>query len=235
VAFDEVSIFDAARIPLPDWATPVVSGELEGENIPLLFRGEVAGRRVAVLAFDLRHSDLPLQVAFPLLCANLVDWLAPGARGSVPQTVAPGTSLSFSAPDGKTTAQVTRPDGTQVRVAAQNNQFVFADTDQLGEYRVIFGEDTDAAAREALFTVNLFSPQESSLKPADNLPNLAAQVEQAGGGALRAMREWWRPLAFLALGLLVGEWFVYHRAALSRLRDQFLRSPKPQAKNKGYL
>lgn len=230
VSFEEVSIFDAARISLPDWATPVVSGELEGENIPLLFRGEVSGRRMAVLAFDLRHSDLPLQVAFPLLCANLVDWLAPGARGSVPQSVAPGESLTFTAPDGKTSAQVTRPDGTPVQVTAQNGQFVFANTDQLGEYVIQFrGDDSDQASPEARFTVNLFSPQESSLEPADNLPNLSAQVEQAGGGALRAMREWWRPLAFLALGLLFGEWLVYHRAALARLRDTLLPQKRQPA------
>jgi len=223
VAFEEVSIFDAARISLPDWATPVVSGELEGENIPLLFRGEVSGRRMAVLAFDLRHSDLPLQVAFPLLCANLVDWLAPGARGSVPQSVTPGESLTFTAPDGEASAQVTRPDGTPVQVTAQNGQFVFADTGQLGEYVIRFvGGDAGQATPEARFTVNLFSPQESSLEPADNLPNLSAQVEQADGDALRAMREWWRPLAFLALGLLFGEWLVYHRAALARLRDSLL-------------
>jgi hypothetical protein len=33
------------------------------------------------------------------------------------------------------------------------------------------------------------------------------------------MREYWRILAFLALGLLVGEWLVYQRAALARIKD----------------
>ncbi len=37
------------------------------------------------------------------------------------------------------------------------------------------------------------------------------------------MREWWRPLALLALGLLTGEWLVYQRAALVRLRDMIIR------------
>ena len=32
-----------------------------------------------------------------------------------------------------------------------------------------------------------------------------------------ARREWWRALAFLALGLFVAEWLVYHRAAVARL------------------
>ncbi len=147
VSFNDISILDAVRIPLPDWATPVVAGDLPsttgsstaaGENIPLLFRGEVNGRRIAVLAFDIRHSDLPLQVAFPLLWANLVDWLAPGARSPIPAQIAPGESLTFNAPQstqnssGQASANITRPDGSIVPIQAENGRFVFTDTSRLG-------------------------------------------------------------------------------------------------------
>ena len=37
------------------------------------------GRRIVVLAFDLHQSDLPLQVAFPLLISNIIGYLAPGS------------------------------------------------------------------------------------------------------------------------------------------------------------
>lgn len=222
LAFDQVNILDAVRIPLPDWATPVVSGELKDGNTPLIFRGEVAGRRIAVIAFDLRHSDLPLQVAFPLLWSNLVDWLAPGARSPLPTQAAPGESLAFDAPDGSTSATVTCPEGPVILLTAESGRFLFTGTHQLGVYRVSFPPAGSSVGREASFAVNLFSPQESSLKPADALPNLAAQPGQVTGGQ-RAQREWWRPLAFLALGLLVGEWLVYQRAALAHLRDFLLR------------
>ena len=49
------------------------------------------------------------------------------------------------------------------------------------------------------------------------------QAGQAGAAAQTAMREWWRPLALLALGLLTGEWLVYQRAALGRLPDVAMR------------
>jgi Ca-activated chloride channel homolog len=239
VSFSEISILDAVQIPLPDWATPVVSGDLpSGENTPLIFRGEVNGRRIAVLAFDLRHSDLPLQVAFPLLWSNLVDWLAPGARSPIPTQVAPGENLSFSAPasaqstngtenngtNDTPAATVTRPDGSTVPLQPENGRFLFADTSQLGVYQVNFsGPSGSAHLRTASFAVNLFSPQESTLKPADNLPGLESQSAQTGTVPQKAMREWWRPLALLALGLLTGEWLVYQRAALARLRDLLLR------------
>ena len=78
VSLADINVWNAVDIPLPDWALPVIGGDLkDGGSIPVLVRGEVDGRRVAVLAFDLRHSDLQLNVAFPLLWANLVDWLAP--------------------------------------------------------------------------------------------------------------------------------------------------------------
>jgi hypothetical protein len=71
----------------------------------------------------------------------------------------------------------------------------------------------------------LFSPKESNLKPADNLPGVEAENTQSGAIPQRAMREWWRPLVLLALGLLTGEWLVYQRSALSRIRDAVLRRP----------
>jgi Ca-activated chloride channel homolog len=218
ISLADVSVLDAVRIPLPEWATPVVAGDLEGENIPLIFRGEVDGRRIAVLAFDLRHSDLPLQVAFPLLWANLIDWLAPGAGSAVPAQANPGEALTINAPEGAQTAAVTLPDRSTVRLQADNGRFLFTNTHQLGLYRLSFPQ-TNGAGREAAFTVNLFSVLESDLDPADNLPGIAMQGAQAGTGTQQAMREWWRPLAMLALGLLVGEWLVYHRGALVRLRD----------------
>jgi hypothetical protein len=88
ISLTEVGVLDAVRISLPPWARPVILGDLNGDTTPLLFAGEVDDRRVAVLTFDLRRSDLPLQVAFPLLLANLTDWLAPGGGTDLPTQVA---------------------------------------------------------------------------------------------------------------------------------------------------
>jgi hypothetical protein len=226
LAFEEVAIQDAVQIPLPDWATPVLAGDISDGNTPLLFRGEVNGRRIAVLAFDLQHSDLPLQVAFPLLTANLIDWLAPGARSVVPPLAAPGEALSFPSVEGARAAAVTRPDGTTVQIEADAGRFFLRDTDQLGVYTIRFDAPTGATAglegNEAAFAVNLFSPQESYTDPADNLTGVQAADGATGEAGMRSMREWWRPLALLALGLLTGEWLVYQRAALARLRDAAL-------------
>ncbi len=231
VSLSGVSVMDAISISLPDWAFPVIAGDTSDGSIPLLLRGEVSGRRVAVLAFDLHHSDLPLNVAFPLLWANMIDWLAPGTHSEIPVQVAPGEGLSFTAPNGAQSGQVTRPDGSIVQIQAESGRFVFADTTQLGLYQVRF-EGSDATERRAAFIVNLFSPQESSLRPADSLFGLENLNDQNGSGTQQGQREWWRPLALLALGLLMGEWLVYQRAAFARLRDLFLRRLSPEAARK---
>jgi hypothetical protein len=172
---------------------------------------------VAILSFALYNSDLPLNVAFPLLMANLVEWLAPGAATPAPAALAAGENLSFSVPDGVQSASVTRPDGSTVSLDAENGRFTFNDTTQLGLYNLSW---QGASATQSMpFTVNLFSPQESNLKPADNLPGLESAGGANGNLAQAGQREWWRPLAYLALGVLLGEWLVYQRAALARLRD----------------
>jgi hypothetical protein len=37
---------------------------------------DAGGQRIAALSFDVADSDLPLRVAFPLLMANTIHWLA---------------------------------------------------------------------------------------------------------------------------------------------------------------
>ena len=49
------------------------------KGAPLLYSGVRAGLPTAVLAFEPRQSDLPLQVAFPILLANLTGELLGGS------------------------------------------------------------------------------------------------------------------------------------------------------------
>jgi Ca-activated chloride channel family protein len=227
VSLAEASLLDAVRIPLPDWAQLVVTGDLSAQDTqpgaegstPLIFRGQVDGRRLVVFAFDLRHSDLPLTVAFPILWANTIQWLAPGSAGEVPLQITPGESLTFNVPPEIEAVRVTRPDGATSRLAAQSGRVTLAQTDDLGLYQVQWGDDQGFR-----LAVNLFLPQESDLKPADNLPGLGQDEAQAGLAPQQARREWWRWLALAALVILTGEWLVYQRSALVRLRDTLMNT-----------
>jgi Ca-activated chloride channel family protein len=225
VDVSEANVLQAARMPLPAWARPIIVGDSSGDTAPLLFAGEVDGRRVAVLAFDLHSSDLPLQVAFPVLLANLTGWLAPGGGGELPGQVSPGAPVSLSLPPEVESATLTRPDGSTIQLAPKGGGAVFADTGQLGVYRLAWQlpQGTNDEPVERRFAVNLFSPQESDVRPADELALVGGETASQSQAAQQTRREWWRPLALMALILLVAEWLVYQRAALFRLWGQARR------------
>ncbi|MFN2226678.1 MAG: VWA domain-containing protein, partial [Anaerolineae bacterium] len=211
-----IGVMEAVRIPLPAWARPIIEGDVGGETVPLLFAGEPGGRRVVVLAFDLHRSDLPLQVAFPLLLSNLAGWLAPTGGLDLPAQVAPGSAVGLALPPDVAEATLTRPDGSTLRLVPEGGRALLDDTAALGPYRLSW-----AGQEQAGFAVNLFAPLESDLKPAETLPLPGLDAEGAKGAeAQRAQREWWRHLAWLALILLLAEWLVYHRAALVTLRQK---------------
>jgi Ca-activated chloride channel family protein len=206
----------AAHLNLPTWGRPVVvASSFSGRDVPLLIVGEVDARRLAVLAFDLRQSDLPLRVAFPMLVANLMGFLAPGTAGTLPETVVPGQPVAIPLPAQASAAVVTRPDGTNERLAAEDGGVLLADTVTTGIYRVDWEmEEGGEKWHLGRFGVNVFSPLESNIAPR---PSLAAG--ETRGQAIVAERpvrqEWWRWLAWAALALLIVEWLVQYRGALA--------------------
>ena len=135
VDLSTVHIADATQIALPDWARTVIPGPAKA---PLLYSGERAGLPTAVIAFDPRHSDLPLQVAFPILLSNLAGELMGGGAGPA-GAVVPGTVVELAIPSGATGVHVVGPDGVAQDLAAGTTDatsVTFASTQQLGVYTV---------------------------------------------------------------------------------------------------
>jgi hypothetical protein len=217
ISLADVNILDGIEIPLPGYAEPVIISASEGtqKGRPLLFVGESGGRRLVVLAFSLQHSDLPLQVAFPLLIANLIHWLAPDQLYNIPTQSEPGSAVSINLPlniSDPGTPQVvtfTRPDGQKIEQQARDGRVIFSDTSQTGVYTVKINESTTKK-----FVVNLFSAQESEIKPVNVAPASSIDSQGVNGSAQSSRQEWWRIFAFLALVLLTLEWVVYHRSSL---------------------
>ncbi len=130
-----VHIGEAVKLELPAWARPVIPGP---GTAPLLYAGSLAGRPAAVLAFEPRRSDLPLQVAFPVLLANLAGELLGGSE--TPQdAIAPGAPVTLAIPAGAIGVRVERPDGSADELIAPTGSapsVTFARTDLLGVYTV---------------------------------------------------------------------------------------------------
>ena len=155
VDLSTLHVAEAQTLELPGWARAVIPGGGKG---PLLYSGTLDGRPAAVLAFLPRQSDLPLQVAFPILLANLTGELLGGSQTPA-DAVAPGTPVTLAIPADATGVKVTLPDGTSEDLPAPSTgagSVVFARTDALGVYSVTpigvsagAGSSPSAAASDA--------------------------------------------------------------------------------------
>ncbi|MEA2519017.1 MAG: hypothetical protein QOF49_1097, partial [Chloroflexota bacterium] len=126
-------IVEAKQLALPAWARAVIPGP---KGAPLLYSGIRAGLATAVLAFEPRQSDLPLQVAFPILLANLTGELLGGSAAPT-NAIKPGEPVVLSVPNGMAGLHVVAPDGRSVDLipgAASGPSVTYAATDQLGVY-----------------------------------------------------------------------------------------------------
>ena len=102
-----------SKLAPPSWARTIVPGP---RGAPLLYAGTRDGINAAVLAFEPRRSDLPLQVAFPILLANLTGELL-GASTAPTEAVEPGTpGRARASPSGAVGLTVTRPDGASTEL-----------------------------------------------------------------------------------------------------------------------
>jgi len=179
---------------------------------PLFFVAERPAGRLAVLTFDLRDSDLPLQIAFPILTANLVDWLMPRGRADLPSAVRAGEAVPIQPAPETTRLWVTAPDGARYELpVSEHRQPVFAATDRLGIYTVEQeGQFAQTAPSLAYFAVNLFDPAESDIAPQNVIQVGRAAVSAIDQKEAQGRHEFWPWLALAALLVLGIEWWAYY-------------------------
>jgi Ca-activated chloride channel family protein len=82
----------------------VVAGD---EGVPLLVVGEREGFRFVALSFDVRDSDLPLRIAWPVLLLDAIGYLTPNEEREVSFARA-GEPFSMALPAGATEARLVR-------------------------------------------------------------------------------------------------------------------------------
>jgi Ca-activated chloride channel homolog len=225
------------RLSTPDWARVVLPSTVD---LPLIYSGLRSGLPTTVIGFDLRQSDLPLQVAWPILVSNLAgELLGVGAAALDPLT--PSSPIELALRPGVSGLRVTLPDGS-VRELAPGatgaSAVSFVETQQLGIYRVeeILAGGAEPAAeataqpgassapegpedRPDRFAVDLFSAQESNIAPGNGsrIAALGGATSPAATEAGTARDEWWPALVLLLLLGLMAEWLLYERDGARRL------------------
>lgn len=217
----DVQVMEASRVETPPWADVLVSAE----GGPLVIAGETGGRRVAAITFDLRNSDLPLRVAFPILFANLIDYLAPALAFDAPGGLQPGEPLHILPDPSVQEVALVSPEGAVTAFEPGEDGILFTETGELGLYAVNYL--TSESQWAEYFAVNLFNPNESQILPAETITIGRGEVAPSPDREL-GYRELWPWLAAIALLVLIIEWLVYHRRqSAADLWAALLRRPSP--------
>lgn len=206
---------------------------------PLVGVGEVGTRRLAFIGFALEESDLPLQIAFPLLMSNLTDYLLPAAEGILPSSMRLGEPLTVSVDPRieravigtRAATDLPGDGGGETEVSVAGGQLTIPGAEQVGlrEVRAISEVPELDGALLGETAVNLFSVDESDVAPGDpQRITEMGRVSSTGGGAQQPTRaEWWWPLALAALALLALEWVLFHRPTRRTLARAFRPRPQP--------
>jgi len=199
VDFMSVRMAEANHLKPKPWARPLVEGEMG----PLAVAGANKGRRFVQLGFDLLKSDFPLHVGFPIFITNCLDWLAPqqigGSEGS-----RTGRPVYIDMPPGTEKITVINPDGIKREIDVNQTPVVFNNTERAGIYRVT----GKGISRE--FACNLASPTESDTSPKESI-DIGGRKMSASTKAVQTNREFYWPLALIALCVMAFEWYAYHR------------------------
>jgi Ca-activated chloride channel family protein len=209
VDWSNVHILEARAVEPPPGARVLV----RAQGGPLVFVAERPEGRLAVLAFDLHDSDLPLQIAFPILTSNLVNWLLPEGAPRFPAIVHPGDPVPMQPGPDSAGIAVTAPDGERYQLDVGEEMPVFAATDQLGAYLVEYRDAAGSVFQSSVLAVNLFDAAESDIAPRDEVyvghSELMGGVQEEEG-----RREFWPWLAGAALGVFVVEWWAYQKGSV---------------------
>ena len=220
VDWSSVSVSEAQHV-VSEGLIPLI----EAEGGPLLLAGEIDGRRVALFTFDLHDSDLPLQVAFPVLMSNILGWLAPTTfDATAAHQLQPGDSVTVL-PDGRASEFVVEyPDGStrKAPVTGASDPLTFNDTYQPGPYAITLIDEDGNTRSMGGFAVNFFDAAESNIQPGDaSALNVEGDGQELSGPA--GYRDLWPWLLGAALLLLMVEWWAMYRRPARRAKVRPIR------------
>ena len=185
---------------LPTWAHSVADSAAG----PLILEGQFDGRSVVAFAFDPSQSELPQRLAFPVLVANTLGWLAPT---DLPTAVRPGSIVDVQPLAGASEVIVRMPGGKAQAFQARSGVIHFAQTDSIGRYQVTQRGESGVLA-QSTFVVNVTDENASDIRP--RADSLGGGVTGTAGSATPGVRaETWPYLAGAVLVVLSGEWLYY--------------------------
>lgn len=194
-------VSEAKEYERPLWADSFLSS---GEGCVGYF-GENGGRRIAVLGFDIHHSDFALQAEFPILISNLMDYMM--VSGMVSEDFyETGDKIVFNGSLNGSDLKVTSPAGETTTLPAAVATSAYTDTAQAGVYSVT--QTVNNEEKLELFVVRFPVDQESHQTGEATAEDVTVGEDDKSLSGGRDLRNWIVLIILLALAV---EWIVYIR------------------------
>ena len=203
-AMRDVNVAEALAVTLAPGDVRV-AGDARG---PLIVAGTRQGQRFVALTFDVRRSDLPLRVAWPLLLLNAIDGFLEEDAAYL-SSYRTGETWRVPVPPGSVGARLQAPDGELREVPIADGRAVVAGL-RAGFY-TLRARDAAGVESEQTFAANLADDAELDIAPVSRLRVGATTAQRARPARAGLRAELWVTLVVAALVLLCIEWFTYHR------------------------
>ncbi len=163
-AFDNIGITTANKL-VPAEGDKIVGASNDG---PLLVAGSRAGTKFVALSFDVRQSDLPLRIAWPVFLMNTINWFVEEDADYL-SSFKTGEVWHVPVPLGVTSqAVLVDPEGAPHPVPVQEGRAVYLG-ERAGFYRIKAPPDvttpSGATPSDVYFAANLVEPRESAIAP----------------------------------------------------------------------
>ncbi len=202
-AIADVNIARASKFRL-EKEDKVVGASYKG---PLLVMGRRNQRRFVAMGFDLRETDLPLRISWPLLLLNTINDFVEEDTSYI-SSYRTGDIWRIPVPNESRDALLTAPDGSTRTIPVVQGQAVYLGQDA-GFYSLKAGPV--GAVHDTSFAANLSDLEESTIAPASQLLVDGKTAGRVEGFGIGVRRELWIYFLIAAIVLTTIEWITYHR------------------------
>ncbi len=176
------------------------------------------GRRAICVAFDPLDSNWPFDRGYVLFLATAIDYLAGAAGAEATTQLRPGDTLATALPPSARDIQLIGPDGAFIEPTIRERQLTHTPLRSRGVYEVSWrgagerGDEVRDGRVVRRFACSSLDPSLTALRVYDTVD----LSEHPGGLAStapaqsvpRSLRNW---IILGFLGLILFEWYVYHR------------------------
>jgi len=154
------------------------------------------GKQV-IFGFDLRHTDLPLSIEFPILMSQVMTYLLPPTWVETSDVVS-GEIVTVLIGPRTTEAYVESPEGKVIHLDRDTRSQLFVQTSQLGVYKVV--QVSETTIEEDYFVVN--APMQKKYKEEAGIHTNQVKEQLSS----KSLKGW---LGLGAIFLILLEWIIY--------------------------